>query len=201
MGLSDILQSLSCCRHGALEEGDEKGREEKYAILSPCSSNHSKPICEGGAGEEHEGHQSSWGSATPTAPVFQPDSDSELQAFITLRNQVDKDTEEWEKLNYDIHTLKCTRREVSSRWKKILWQMGYQKEADALLAVNRQSLLTHVEDSPRARELLDELWQESGLFPQGYSTPDKYLLIMDRLVSLDSAEEFVELAKKKYPKN
>uniref|UniRef100_A0A8D0CHR1 Uncharacterized protein n=1 Tax=Scleropages formosus TaxID=113540 RepID=A0A8D0CHR1_SCLFO len=109
--------------------------------------------------------------------------------------------QEWEKLNYDIHTLKCTRREVSSRWKKILWQMGYQKEADALLAVNRQSLLTHVEDSPRARELLDELWQESGLFPQGYSTPDKYLLIMDRLVSLDSAEEFVELAKKKYPKN
>lgn len=31
---------------------------------------------------------------------------------------------EWEQLNYDIHTLRYTRREVRARWKKILLQMG-----------------------------------------------------------------------------
>ncbi|XP_019752051.1 melanoregulin-like [Hippocampus comes] len=67
------------------------------------------------------------------------ESDRELQAFISMRNQVDKATEEWEQLNYDIHTLRYTRREVRARWKKILLQMGYQSEADALLDVNKQS--------------------------------------------------------------
>lgn len=32
--------------------------------------------------------------------------------------------QEWEKLNYDIYTLRYTRREVRSRWKKILLQLG-----------------------------------------------------------------------------
>ncbi|XP_054603045.1 uncharacterized protein [Nothobranchius furzeri] len=55
---------------------------------------------------------------------FRRGSDRELQAFISMRNQADKATEEWEKLNYDIHTLCYTRREVRSRWKKILLQLG-----------------------------------------------------------------------------
>lgn len=32
--------------------------------------------------------------------------------------------QEWEKLNYDIYTLRYARREVRSRWKKILLQLG-----------------------------------------------------------------------------
>ncbi|CAJ1071371.1 melanoregulin-like isoform X2 [Xyrichtys novacula] len=51
-------------------------------------------------------------------------SDKELQAFISMRDQTDQATEEWEKLNYDIYTLRYARREVRSRWKKILLQLG-----------------------------------------------------------------------------
>ncbi|KAL4609055.1 melanoregulin-like [Arapaima gigas] len=182
--------SLCCCGHCGHQEGDDGRREEQQAVLRPCGRRHRESFCDAGGGEAGR-----WSPRAASSP------DGELHAFIALRSQVDENTEEWEKLNYDIHTLKCAGRKVTSRWKKILWQMGYQKEVDSLLAINRQSILIPSEDPSRAAELLCELWRESSLFPEGYHTPDKYLLVMDRLLSLDSAEEFVELAKKKYPKN
>ncbi|XP_049904962.1 melanoregulin [Epinephelus lanceolatus] len=127
-------------------------------------------------------------------------SDRELQAFISMRDQTDKATEEWEKLNYDIHTLRYARREVRSRWRKILLQLGYQCEVDALLCVNRQSWLSRDEEHlNKATDLLKELLDHTSLFPPE-TEQTKYLCVMDRLVSLDSAEDFVRLAKEKYPK-
>ncbi|CAG10110.1 unnamed protein product [Tetraodon nigroviridis] len=76
-----------------------------------------------------------WGPQGPASPgvlQIQGTSDSparegldrELQTFISMRDQTDQATEEWEKLNYDIHTLRYAQREVHSRWKKILLQLG-----------------------------------------------------------------------------
>ncbi|XP_070771456.1 melanoregulin-like [Enoplosus armatus] len=128
-------------------------------------------------------------------------SDRELQAFISMRDQADKATEEWEKLNYDIHTLRYARREVRSRWKKILLQQGYQCEVDALLCVNRQSRFSQDQEHlNKAAELLKQLLDHTSLFPPETTHQDRYLCVMDRLVSLDSAEDFVRLAKEKYPK-
>ncbi|CAB1329166.1 unnamed protein product [Coregonus sp. 'balchen'] len=111
--------------------------------------------------------------------------------------------QEWEKLNYDIHTLRYIKREISSRWKKILIQLGYQREVDSLLAVNRQQYRTTLSESDnlnRARELLQTTLDHSSLFPRRVASSDRYLFVMDRLVSLDSAEDFIRLAKEKYPK-
>lgn len=141
-----------------------------------------------------------WGTPRSSTGNTESESDGELQAFIELRNQTDQATEEWEKLNYDIHTLKCARREVSTRWKKILLLLGYQKEVDFLLSVNRQTALLEAENLDKARELLQTIWEESGLFPPGIAANDRYIFVMDRLISLDSAEEFVRLAKEKYPR-
>ncbi|XP_053733691.1 melanoregulin-like [Synchiropus splendidus] len=128
-------------------------------------------------------------------------SDKELQAFISMRDKTDKATEEWEKLNYDIYTLRYTRREVRSRWKKILLQLGYQCEIDALLSVNQRSRISRdVEQLKRTTDLLTQLLDHSSLFPSGTEDQTKYLYVMDRLVSLDSAEDFVRLAREKYPK-
>ncbi|XP_074551641.1 melanoregulin [Halichoeres trimaculatus] len=142
--------------------------------------------------------------ATTNKPSISPDrrgSDKELQAFISMRNQTDQATEEWEKLNYDIHTIRYARREVRARWKKILLQLGYQCEVDALLCVNRQSRLSpDQENLNKARELLDQLLDHTSLFPPTTGHLNRYLYVMDRLVSLDSAEDFVRLAKVKYPK-
>uniref|UniRef100_A0A3P8Y784 Melanoregulin n=2 Tax=Esox lucius TaxID=8010 RepID=A0A3P8Y784_ESOLU len=117
------------------------------------------------------------------------ESDVELQAFIVMRNEADTYTEEWEKLNYDIHTLRYTKREVISRWRKILIQLGYQREVDSLLTVNRQHYRRSLNDSDslnRAREMLQATVDGSSLFPQGVASSDRYLFVMDRLVSLDS---------------
>ncbi|XP_022059705.1 melanoregulin-like [Acanthochromis polyacanthus] len=133
--------------------------------------------------------------------VIRRGSDRELEAFINMRDQADKATEEWEKLNYDIHTLRYTRREVRSRWKKILLQLGYQCEVDALLSVNCQSLFSRDQEHiNKATELLKQLLDCTSLFPPGTGFQNRYLFVMDRLVLLDSAEDFVRLAKEKYPK-
>ncbi|KAM9449395.1 melanoregulin [Salvelinus alpinus] len=141
--------------------------------------------------------------SSPRTPMGDAESDGELQAFITMRNEADTYTEEWEKLNYDIHSLRYTKREISSRWKKILTQLGYQHEVDSLLTVNRQLLQTTLSESDnlnRARQLLQTTLDHSSLFPRGVASTDRYLFVMDRLVSLDSAEDFIRLAKEKYPK-
>ncbi|XP_071328844.1 melanoregulin-like [Trachinotus anak] len=141
------------------------------------------------------------GTNTPRDSPIRRGSDRELQAFISMRDQADKATEEWEKLNYDIHTLRYARREVRSRWKKILLQLGYQREVDAMLCVNRQSRFSrYQEHNNRSTELLRQLLDHTSLFPPGTGPQNRYLCVMDCLVSLDSAEDFVTLAKEKYPK-
>uniref|UniRef100_H3C2Y8 Melanoregulin n=1 Tax=Tetraodon nigroviridis TaxID=99883 RepID=H3C2Y8_TETNG len=124
-----------------------------------------------------------------------------MQTFISMRDQTDQATEEWEKLNYDIHTLRYAQREVHSRWKKILLQLGYQGEVDALLCVSSQSQIRHEEEHPtEAAKLLEQLLDHTSLFPTETGHQSRYLCVMERLVSLDSAEDFVRLAKEKYPK-
>uniref|UniRef100_A0A3B3Y2C9 Melanoregulin n=1 Tax=Poecilia mexicana TaxID=48701 RepID=A0A3B3Y2C9_9TELE len=109
--------------------------------------------------------------------------------------------QEWEKLNYDIHTLRYARREVRSRWKKILLQLGYQCEVDSLLCVNTQShFRPDQEHFGKAADLLKQLLDHTSLFPPKTEHQNRYLYVMDRLVSLDSAEDFIKLAKQKYPK-
>ncbi|KAL6100568.1 mreg [Pungitius sinensis] len=135
------------------------------------------------------------------SPSSRRGSDRELQAFISMRDQADKATEEWEKLNYDIHSLRCARREVRSRWRKILLQLGYRCEADALLCVSqRRRRLSRDQDRlNKAAELLEQLLDRTSLFPPETEHQSTYLCVMDRLVSLDSAEDFVRLATEKYP--
>ncbi|XP_073768585.1 melanoregulin-like [Danio rerio] len=175
--------------------------EEKDCILRVGSNMASvSSFCETPLGH-HELQESRSGSEKEERiSTTEEESDTELHAFIQMRNKVGKDTEEWEKLNYDIHTLKCARKEVCTRWKKILLQMGYQKEVESLLTVNRQTILSDSENVEKARELLRTLSEETGIFPRGLSKSESYVFIMDRLVSLDSAEDFVRLAREKYPR-
>uniref|UniRef100_A0A3B3ZMQ6 Melanoregulin n=1 Tax=Periophthalmus magnuspinnatus TaxID=409849 RepID=A0A3B3ZMQ6_9GOBI len=155
--------------------------------------------------QKQAGHRSSvevWSiHKTRSGASKRRSSDRELQAFISMRDQADKATEEWEQLNFDIHTLRYAKREVRARWEKILFQLGYQCEVEALLNVNKQSRFSRDQEHlSRAIELLKYLLEHTCLFPKGTRHHSRYLYVMDRLVTLDSAEDFVRLAKEKYPK-
>ncbi len=53
---------------------------------------------------------------------------------------------------------------------------GYQKEADSLLTVNRQTVLSDWENVEKAREFLRIVSEETGLFPRGLS--ERYIFVM-----------------------
>ncbi|KAM4559115.1 melanoregulin [Odontesthes bonariensis] len=215
--------TLCCCQYY-----QNRNREEKKAILSTHTTSPPRPLelLSSGSSSSDTEEESLFGplpmkknpwayqqkqrkTADPWATAIRHgDSctrrgwDRELQAFISMRDQTDKATEEWEKLNYDIHTLHYARREVRSRWQKILLQLGYQCEVDSLLCVNRQSQFSRDQEHlNKASNLLKQLLDHTSLFPPGTERHSRYLYVMDRLVSLDSAEDFVRLAKAKYPKN
>ncbi|MBN3298885.1 melanoregulin [Amia ocellicauda] len=191
MGLNNLLYAFCCCRCYA----SEKGKEKEPLRSSPSSGSE--------YGSDHASLKDEardlW-SPPQDSPPMESNDDKELHTLLMMRSQVDKDTEEWEKLNYDIHTLRYTRREVMARWKKILLQLGFQKEVDSLLSVNKQSILSESGNLTKARELLLKLTEETSVFPNGCGAQEQYVVVMDRLVSLDSAEEFLKIAKKKYPK-
>uniref|UniRef100_A0A3P9IWK8 Melanoregulin n=1 Tax=Oryzias latipes TaxID=8090 RepID=A0A3P9IWK8_ORYLA len=213
MGASFTLRCCQCCLRTS--------REEKKAILrlnTTSASRRAEELTSESSDSEEESlfgppslKDSRQGPRKASDPWAASDSlvdscssrgsEKELQAFLSMREEADQATEEWEKLNYDIYTLRCTRREVRSRWKKILLQLGYECEVESLLDVNKQSSFSpDREHLKEAKELLKQLLDHSSLFPPGTQNRSRYLHVMDRLVSLDSADDFIRLAKQKYPK-
>ncbi|XP_054471806.1 melanoregulin-like [Anoplopoma fimbria] len=203
--------TICCCQYYL-----KHNSEEKNAILRMSKTTTSRqPVLSSESSDSDREEESIFGpwpsrrrAVDPQAKKSRPcdspirrGSDRELQAFISMRDQADKATEEWEKLNYDIYTLRYARREVRSRWKKILLQLGYQCEVDALLCVNKQNWFSRDQERlNKANELLRQLLDQTSLFPPETEHQSKYLCVMDRLVSLDSAEDFIRLAERKYPK-
>ncbi|KAG7251716.1 hypothetical protein CRUP_001013 [Coryphaenoides rupestris] len=217
--------TVCCCRHYVQHSREEnsailrmrKTRARKAPAPAPSDSSDSDPAEEGIFGPNVSKSppqaplQRTELQAAPAAAAgsSRMEPDTELQAFLDLRDQTDHNTEEWEKLNYDIHTLRHARREVCARWKKILLQLGYQGEVEALLSVSSATQRQRCggagesarrrESLQRAGDLLQHLRDHSALFPPGGGGPqDRYL--RDCLVALDSAEDFIRLATEKYPK-
>ncbi|XP_064341216.1 melanoregulin isoform X2 [Camelus dromedarius] len=107
---------------------------------------------------------------------------------------------EWQKLNYDIYTLRQIRREVRNRWKRILEDLGFQREADSLLSVTKLSTISDSKNTRKAREMLLRLAEETNIFPTSWELSERYLFVVDRLIALDAAEEFFKIASRTYPK-
>ncbi|KAH0621715.1 hypothetical protein JD844_023317 [Phrynosoma platyrhinos] len=108
--------------------------------------------------------------------------------------------QEWQKLNYDIYTLRQMRREVRNRWKRILEDLGFQKEADTLLSVTKRSIVSDSQNMSKAREFLLKLSEETTIFPTSWELSERYLFVVDRLIALDAADEFFRIASITYPK-
>ncbi|KAM7154268.1 melanoregulin [Macrochelys suwanniensis] len=191
MGLRDWLGALCCC---CCRCPADAARAEKEPLVSNNS-----PYASFGATLARDEEKNLWSTPHDMSHT-EADDDRILYKLIVVRNQLEKDSEEWQKLNYDIHTLRQIRREVRSRWKRILEELGFQKEADSLLSVTKLSTVNDSQNMSKAREILLKLSEETNIFPNSWELSERYLFVVDRLIALDAADEFFKMASIAYPK-
>nr|6CMY_A Chain A, Melanoregulin [Mus musculus] len=157
------------------------------------------PYSSFGATLERDDEKNLW-SMPHDVSHTEADDDRILYNLIVIRNQQTKDSEEWQRLNYDIYTLRQIRREVRNRWRRILEDLGFQREADSLLSVTKLSTMSDSKNTRKAREMLLKLAEETSIFPASWELSERYLLVVDRLIALDAAEDFFKIASQMYPK-
>ncbi|XP_012825877.1 melanoregulin isoform X2 [Xenopus tropicalis] len=189
MCLKDWLCAFCCLRLGCLEYP----KNEKQPLVSGNNNQYKTYAV------IDDDERNLWSSPHDLSHTEAVD-DRMLQSWIQTRNQLEKDSEEWQKLNYEIYTLRQARREVRARWRRILEDLGFQKEAETLLSVTKQSTISNPKNMKRAMELLVKLSDNTTIFPAGWDLPVRYLYIMDRLICLDAVDDFLNIAQKKYPK-
>ncbi|XP_033027037.1 LOW QUALITY PROTEIN: melanoregulin [Lacerta agilis] len=197
MGLSDWLEAWCCCLRGRCP-GDAALPEKE-----PLVSNNN-PYASFGTTQAWDEEKNLW-SAPHDISHTEADDDRILYNLIVVRDKLDKDSEEWQKLNYDIYTLRQMRREVRNRWKCILEDLGkpvnFLKEADTLLSVTKRSIVSDSQNMSKAREILLKLSEETAIFPTSWELSERYLFVVDRLIALDAADEFFRIASATYPKS
>ncbi|XP_042535108.1 melanoregulin [Dipodomys spectabilis] len=192
MGLGRWLRSACCCPCPCR---DEPALPEKEPLVSD-----NNPYSSFGAMLARDDEKNLW-SLPHDVSHTEADDDRMLYNLIVIRNQKAKDSEEWQKLNYDIYTLRQIRREVRNRWKCILEDLGFQREADSLLSVTKLSTMSDSKNTREAREMLLKLAEETNIFPTSWELSERYLFVVDRLIALDAAEEFFKVASRTYPKS
>ncbi|KAM3916533.1 melanoregulin isoform 1-T1 [Leptodactylus fuscus] len=188
MGMKDWLCAFCCLRLGCIDYP----KHEKQPLVN--NNNHIQNYS-----VSHDDERNLWSSPHDLSHTEAVD-DRMLHSWIQTRRQLEKDSEEWQKLNYEIYTLRQARREVRTRWRRILEDLGFQKEAESLLSVTKQSTISCPKNMKKAMELLLRLADDTTIFPAGWDLPERYLYIMDRLICLDAVEDFFNIAHERYPK-
>ncbi|XP_028663985.1 melanoregulin-like [Erpetoichthys calabaricus] len=189
MGFGELLLGLCCCCCDTGEQNCEK---------EPLWSGHQKSVSMTQPSIWRDEDWNLWSSPHDLSHM-ETDDDRQLCTLIVARNQLDEDTEEWEKLNFDIHSLRQVRREVKGRWRKILHQLGFQKEVESLLSVTKSSTLSDATKLGEAKDILLKLAEETGIFPSCCGMQERYVFVLDRLLVLDLGEEFFKVARRCYP--
>ncbi|CAK6961228.1 melanoregulin [Scomber scombrus] len=127
------------------------------------------------------------------------EDDRVLHTLLQARNKTRMGSTGYRRLSVDIEAMRDTRREVREKWKTILENLGFMAEADSLLTVSAGGSHDRMRNAPAARALLNTLHTETSVFFSREPPPERYLFILDRLIYLDIAEDFLAKAKRFYP--
>ncbi|XP_077351465.1 melanoregulin [Festucalex cinctus] len=127
------------------------------------------------------------------------DDDRVLYSLLQARNKTRMGSTGYRRLSVDIEAMRDTRREVREKWKTILENLGFMAEADSLLTVSAGASLDRMRNAAAARSLLHTLHTETSVFSSREPPPERYLFILDRLLYLDIAEDFLTKARRFYP--
>ncbi|XP_074553379.1 melanoregulin [Halichoeres trimaculatus] len=140
--------------------------------------------------------------STPGDPSHsEREDDRVLYGLLQARNKTRMGSTGYRRLSVDIEAMRDTRREVRDKWKTILENLGFMAEADSLLNVSAGTSQDRMRNAPAARAMLQTLHNETSVFSSREPPPERYLFILDRLIYLDIAEDFVAKAKRFYPPN
>lgn len=127
------------------------------------------------------------------------DDDRVLYKLLQCREQTQRGSRGYRRLSIDIEAMRDVRREVRDKWKMILENLGFMAEAESLLNVSASASYDRMRNAASARSLLQTLHTETSLFNSKEPPPERYLFILDRLIYLDAAEDFVAKARRFYP--
>ncbi|XP_060882841.1 melanoregulin [Labrus mixtus] len=127
------------------------------------------------------------------------DDDRVLYGLLQARTKTRMGSTGYRRLSVDIEAMRDTRREVREKWKTILENLGFMTEAESLLTVSAGASHDRMRNAPAARAMLQALHTETSIFFSGEPPPERYLFILDRLIYLDIAEDFLAKAKRFFP--
>ncbi|XP_068606324.1 melanoregulin [Brachionichthys hirsutus] len=140
--------------------------------------------------------------STPGDPShMEREDDWVLHSLLQARNKTRMGTTGYRRLSVDIEAMRDTRREVRDKWKTILENLGFMAEAEALLTVSAGASYDRMRNATAARDMLGALHSDTSIFNTREPPPERYLFILDRLLYLDVAEDFLAKAKRFYPPN
>ncbi|CAH2302285.1 melanoregulin-like [Pelobates cultripes] len=127
------------------------------------------------------------------------DDDRELYNLLQKRARTRRGSEGYRRLSFDISAHRQVRKDVKDRWRVLLEDMGFHKEADLLLTVTSNTSYKSLRNPTEARRLLSMLAEESSIFEHQHIPAERYLFVLDRLIVLDIGTEFVSIARRFYP--
>nr|XP_006821573.1 PREDICTED: melanoregulin-like [Saccoglossus kowalevskii] len=129
----------------------------------------------------------------------------ELSNIIRKRDDAHPGSPEWMQYDLEINSIRQQRRDIEERWKTVLRGLGFVDEVETgiLSPISTYSKQhSTISKSVQARDLYGRLVKESAMFSgcrwQGQS--QRYLIIIERLIDLETAEDFVEAALELYPR-
>uniref|UniRef100_H3D2D4 Zgc:91968 n=1 Tax=Tetraodon nigroviridis TaxID=99883 RepID=H3D2D4_TETNG len=138
--------------------------------------------------------------STPGDPSHsEREDDRVLYSLIQARSKTRMGSSGYRRLSVDIEAMRDTRREVRDKWQTILENLGFMAEAESLLTVSAGASHDRMRNAPAARAMLKKLHTETSIFSTKEPPPERYLFILDRLIYLDIADDFVAKAKRFYP--
>ncbi|KAI5607249.1 melanoregulin [Silurus asotus] len=178
-----------CCCCISDEDEDEK---------TPIFSNETLEYFDREAKKRRDQETNLW--SEPGDPSHsERDDDRILYNLLQTRAQTHRGSQGYRRLSVDIEAMRDMRREVRDKWKMILENLGFMQEAESLLTVNTSASYDRMKNAASARSLLQTLHSETSIFNSKEAPPERYLFILDRLIYLDAAEDFVAKARRFYP--
>ncbi|XP_077475316.1 melanoregulin [Stigmatopora argus] len=194
MGSAFFKFCAQCCCCCAADDDDDDDDEKQPLVGTPDPLEYFSREVQKRRDEE----TNLWSEPGDTSHSERVD-DRTLYSLLQARNKTRMGSTGYRRLSVDIEAMRDTRREVREKWKTILENLGFMAEADSLLTVSANASLDRMRNAAAARSLLQTLHSETSLFSSREPPPERYLFILDRLLYLDIAEDFVAKARRFYP--